>query len=51
MYDLQSQVNTIIEASEERVNQMWDESSKFVNSLEDKVLKAQVKQKIEQETY
>ena len=38
MNDLQAQVNTMIEASDEKVKEMWDESSKFVNSLEDKVL-------------
>ena len=49
MYDLQAQVNTMIEALEEKVHQMWDETSKFVNSLEDKVQTAQKNQKVVQE--
>ena len=38
MTDLQTEVNVIKETTDEKINQMWDETSKFINSLEDKVL-------------
>ena len=39
--DLQEQVDIMIEKSEVKVDKMWNETSKFVNSLEDKVLEKQ----------
>ena len=41
MKDLQEQVDTMIEKSEAKVEDMWNETSKFVNTLENKVLKKQ----------